>query len=131
MKPYKYFEDQIPQPELVTPVVKYYAYKNGMIYPAKDTLAEAKMISNLTEKVYINDDEVKKYNHDHRIWRKAVNDLWYEALRQCYATCGLSTYVFDRCLEKATEAASRYGYDEIANEMEDIVDFALDIIHNN
>ena len=131
MKPYKYYVDQIPQPDHVTPVVKYYAYKNGMIYPAKDTLAEAKMISNLTEKVYINDDEVKKYNDDHRIWREAVNDLWMEDLRQEYKDCGISTYVFDLCFEKACQAANSYGYDAVVEEMVGMVDFALDIIHNS
>jgi predicted house-cleaning noncanonical NTP pyrophosphatase (MazG superfamily) len=127
MKPYMFFVDQIPQPELVTPVVKYYAYRSGQIF-AYDTLSEAKIFSNLTEKVYVNDDEVRQYNQDHRVWCKAVNDLWYEALKEEYVYGDLTEYIFDKCYEKARYATEEYGYDAVAEELADLTEFVFDIL---
>lgn len=106
---------------------KYFAYKDGVSHKC-DTESEAKKISKNIEKVNI--PESKKAYEDYWIERKKqdniVYEFWYRELREEYSHA--SDKVFELCYNKAYDIGHNSGYDEVANSMSGIVDFAHDII---
>lgn len=51
----------------------------------------------------------------------AAGDIWREALREEY--CHLSNEVYNLCYSRAYEEAHSSGYDDIASEMSEVVEF--------
>lgn len=109
-------------------VYHYYAYKNGETFVCK-TLDAAKKISNLVECVCINKEEINNYLIKQDNLLNKAFDLWFSSLRNYYVhhEC-VSPELFQICYNEAYEQRHSGGYDEIANKMDDVVDFARKIL---
>lgn len=102
------------------PIYTYFAYKNGEVQ--EFTLkAEAKSFSNNVEPVIVNQKEIDDYKNVRKQLESDAYHIWYDALKKEYSH--LNTEVFSLCYERAWDDGHAYGLDEVAREMDCIVQF--------
>ena len=87
---------------------------------------DAKKVSKLIQAVVTNEAEYIEYWENSRILENKTFALWYDGLRKDYDH--LNDGLFGACYNKAYEDGHSSGYDEVANEMISVVDFAETII---
>lgn len=104
---------------------QFYAYKNGTC-TTFDNEKDAKNFSLLYEKNVTNKDEIDKYWETLKTLDRKAIEIWHSALREEWSE--LSTELFDVCYSQAYERGHSSGYDEVANLMYDIVEFAQRIL---
>ncbi len=102
---------------------KYFAYKGG-IGTEFDNANDAYTFSQMVEPVPIplSVEERKAWLDKSQQLELASVNVWVAALELEYPQ--LTKAVFQLCYEQAYQEAHAYGYDEIANNMNGIVDFA-------
>lgn len=114
--------------DLTCPVTSYswFAYKNGEAKQFQ-TKEEAKKFSKIIERVA---DPITKAESDAFINKQLelagnAATIWFESLKAEYGKYPAG--IFALCYEQAYNNAYEYGYDEIANNMAGVVDFAARI----
>ena len=118
--------DKLPFPKLEK---QYAAYKNG---EAKtfDTRAKALEFSKNIEAINVNQEEYQAAKYAwYQLENKAI-ELWKYSLQAYYPN--VSDAVFELIYTKAYEDKHSYGYDAIADNVDDLIYFVLDVIkaHN-
>lgn len=107
-------------------VYAYYAMKNGKVQKfASDK--EAKAFSSFVERVWENEDEYKKQLCEYQDGQNAQFIAFQNACFEYFSDV-CSREVFDLCWDFSYETHHAYGYDEVANGLYDIVDFAQKIV---
>ena len=106
-------------------VYKYFAYKNGQCYEC-DSQSEAEKISSINERVLANADEIKKYFLERAALENKAFKVWEESLRQKHSD--VSDYVYNLCYQRAYESNHAYGYDSVAEKLEDEIECALKLL---
>ena len=106
-------------------VYKYFAYKNGQGYECINQ-EEAEKVSSINERVLANADEIKKYFLERAALENKAFKVWEESLRQKHSD--VSDYVYNLCYQRAYESNHAYGYDSVAEKLEDEIEFALKLL---
>jgi hypothetical protein len=116
------YDPQAPAPEVTK---RYIGYKQGEVQYF-DTEAAAKQFSNLIEV----DPACTKQRDEFRAAQKRRENkamtIWYTALSVEH--CEISSAVFDLCYSEAYDRGHYAGYDEVANYMSSVVEFAKKVI---
>lgn len=112
-------------PEKVDRILKYRAYKDGEV-KTFDSLIEAKKFSKLTESFIENNDQVNAYWTKCRLVENQAYNIWKKSLRDEYPE--FNDAVFDLVYDQAYDRYHSEGYDEVANGMVDLAEFALSAI---
>lgn len=105
--------------------VTYNAYKQGVCQNFSSR-EDAKKYSNLIETVIVKSADRAKWFQDRRELESKAFDIWYSELQEEYSE--LSVEIFCLCYNQAYDRGHAYGYDEVANYMSSIVDFAEQIL---
>lgn len=115
--------EQIKPPVIV---YKWYAYKNGVAYETS-TRQEAEAISMNVEKVATKESQAAfdAYWSRLRALECDAADAWRDALRHAYAD--IPDRVYNRLMSEAWARGHSSGYDEVANHLDSLVDFAIDL----
>lgn len=107
----------LPKPEVV-----YFYYEKGKAYgPFAD-----KPNKPHTERVIVNEEEIKEYWDVRRAEEKAAFDAWYKDLREEYEY--VSDKEFNFVYSKAYENAHSSGYDSVNDKLEELFSFIEDVI---
>lgn len=116
-------------PTIISPAPTYswFAYKNGKCERFA-TQVEAKAFSKFIERT---EDAVTKLQRDEfieqqRTLMSAAAKIWYDALQEEYADYPIN--IFRICFEQAFNNAHAHGYDEVADNMKAVVEFATRIL---
>jgi hypothetical protein len=80
----------------------------------------------LVEKMCINEEEVKNFWEEYRKEEAIGFNNWYADLRKEYSE--VSDEIFELCYSKAYDEGHSSGYDEVANIIDDEVEFAKKIL---
>lgn len=127
MKPFADYLNEVNYTELIdkmNPIFKYAAYKKGSV-EIFDTLAEARRYSPNTERILANEEELKEARSDAKeAWDKAINQF-NEDLRNNYNYISEDIYNF---VYSKVYDEFHSNLDEMAEKMEDAIDFAYGII---
>lgn len=117
------FDPHEKTPPEVLRVKIYHAYKGGKC-ETFDTDTAAKKFSSNIEYGYTKDSCKRwdEYWASRKAKEAAAADVWREALRVEH--CHLSNEVYNLCYSRAYKEAHSSGYDDIASEMSDVVEFA-------
>ena len=112
-----------PLPEMV---YRWYSLKNGETH-VFDTHEAARKVSSLVERVATQEskDAYKEASNARRILEIEAIALFEKELREEYSY--LSDSLYDLCYDAATNHPNAYSYDDIANLMDDIVEFATKV----
>lgn len=111
--------------EFPTAINKYRAMKNGEV-KTFDSYREAKMFSPLIEEVFVNRDEYAKQLEQYYAQDALRNAAFKAACREHFAE--VNDEVFELCWDYSSTEHHSHGYDEIANGLYDIVDFAERVV---
>jgi len=130
MKQFKFYQDQVGYDRDAKPpeiTYKYAAYKDGKAVTFETKLLALSFSKNI-EMIY--DPESRKafdeyWKNQKKLESKAA-DLWYDDLKEEYSDMKLG--VFNVCYNKAYEQCHSDGYDSVASAMDDLVDFANEIL---
>lgn len=113
-------ERERPEPKNV-----WHAYKNktyvGASYVSRAD-AEQHFNTKVVERVVENQDEIDAYKCYRQELEQQAFNIWYAALREEHGE--LSDKLFDICYAQAYDRGHSSGYDEVANCMYDVVEFA-------
>lgn len=99
-----------------------HAYKNGEVHTF-DNREEARKFSSNYEVVWVSSPERDAIIELRRKVEAEAYDLWYNKLREDWSD--INDALFRVCYDGAYERGHSSGYDEVANYMGDIVEFAL------
>lgn len=108
-----------------TPIYSWFAYKEGKAveFPNHE---EAKAFSpNFERGPMLNSDQVVAFDKWQREIENEIISIWEEELKLNYST--LPDDIFSACLSEAKDRGHANGYDEVANVMSGVVEFALRI----
>lgn len=107
------------------PKVVYYAYKSGEVKEF-DNQDDAKKFSPNIERKIVDHPDFEEYKKiSSQLYSTAVY-AWYSDLRKQYQD--LPDDVFNLCYSNASERADGSGYDELANYLPGVIDFAQRIL---
>lgn len=112
--------DAIPKKNKV-----FHAYKGGVCQTFM-TEKEAYAFSELVECSVTNQEDIEKARAEISALENKCQGIWSKELRDEYHH--LSDAVFRVCYNRAYDKGHAYGYDEIANVMIGVVEFAEEII---
>lgn len=105
--------------------IVFLAYKDGVCKQFA-TMPEAKMFSKLVEMKVTNADTIKMFHSTQRDLESKAYEVWLKELREyCVYSDNISVELFEVCFAQAWIRFHSSGLDEVANGMEDIIDFAL------
>lgn len=132
MKPYKEYlqaENVLDYSTRPTPEYVWVAYKNGeVVYRSLLSREDAEKRGNtkVVERVCVNKADIDVWDEAQTQALGRAETKWYEDLREEYSE--LNSTIFNLCYNEAQDRGHSSGYDEVANYMIDIVDFAEKIL---
>ena len=113
-----------PRPE---PVKAVWGYAKGEVLGSFDNSSDALKANATTTETYIkNQEEVDNWRDARTAKLHALSVKWMDDLRQEYSH--ISDGVYDIIYRKAYDDSHSVGYDEVASKLDDLSDFAIEII---
>jgi hypothetical protein len=117
------YDPQAPAPEVTK---RYIGYKLGEVQYF-DTEVAAKQFSNLIEVDPACTKQCDKFRAAQKRRENKAMMIWYTALSDEYRRY-ISPVVFDLCYDEAYARGHYAGYDEVANCMDSVVEFAKKVL---
>jgi hypothetical protein len=106
-------------------IKQWFYYEKGKAYGPFETQPDKKN----KEMVVVNNDEIKNYWETIKKMENESYENWFNDLKEEYNYLNFKT--FNLCYSMAYDRGHSYGYDEVANYMIDIANFAENIIKAN
>lgn len=106
-------------------ITMYRAMKNGEV-KTFDSYSEAKQFSSLIEEVFVNRDEYAKQLEQYYAQDALRHAAFKAACREHFKE--VNDEVFELCWDYSSTEHHSHGYDEVANGLYDIVDFAERVV---
>lgn len=124
-------EEEVGLPGLGEPPVvhrEWYAYRGGKAFGPFPTELLAKVESWIVERVADPDSQLAydDYWKKRRLMTQKASQLWYESLREDYAN--MPEKMFNVIYSRAYDKAHSDGWDAVAEEFEELADFANDVL---
>lgn len=128
MKRYQEYVDQVGVPEFPQKQYVWVAYKNGNVAGQATSRegAESQYKTKLVEKVQRNVEEYDRLLEEYKARSAEAKRLWEADFRAEWGE--LSDEVFNLCYDQAWEDGHSAGYDEVANCMYGVAEFAEKIM---
>lgn len=107
------------------PKVIWFAYKQGDVR-AYENKREALEFSSIVERSEINSKEIEAWTINQSQLRDVAYENWKSHLRRDYPT--VSDKIFTACLDRVIQSARQVNYDNLAVEVEDLIEFVINYI---